>query len=81
MFLKSDRQAPPVHALRVEDMSCGHCAQTIIKAIRGAWPAAKIEADPVTKLVRVAGVAEVATLRDIIVGAGYTPGAEIDRQV
>lgn len=58
---------------RVEDMTCGHCAGTIRKAIESSVPHAVVEADPVTKIVRVSGSADRAAVESMIVQAGYTP--------
>lgn len=77
MTLKPDQQTAGSYAFRVEDMTCGHCARTITKAIKGAWPDAEVEADPSTKLVRVVGVADATKLRDIVAAAGYTPDAAL----
>ncbi|WP_230983079.1 heavy-metal-associated domain-containing protein [Inquilinus limosus] len=45
-------------SFRVEDMTCGHCAGTIKGAIEGSIPGARVEADPVRKLVSVTGTDE-----------------------
>lgn len=60
--------------LRVEDMSCGHCASTIRNAIESAVPSAKVQADPATHLVSVEGVG-LARASELITLAGYTPSA------
>ncbi len=62
-------------SFRVEDMTCGHCAGTIKGAIEGTIPGAKVEADPVRKLVSVAGTADRAQVAALIAEAGYTPEA------
>jgi copper chaperone len=59
-------------AVRVEDMTCGHCASTITKAIESSIPGAKVTANPAARLVSVTG-AELARIREIISLAGYTP--------
>jgi copper chaperone len=64
---------PDALALRVEDMTCGHCAGAITKAIEAGLPGAKVQANPASKVVRVSGTADLATVRAIIAGAGYTP--------
>lgn len=58
--------------IRVDDMTCGHCAATITSAIEASLPGTKVSADPATRLVSVAG-ADPAKVREIIVAAGYTP--------
>lgn len=62
-------------SFRVEDMTCGHCAGTIKGAIEGSIPGAKVEADPVRKLVSVTGTTDRVQVAGLIVEAGYTPEA------
>jgi len=62
--------------IRVEGMTCGHCAAAVEKAVAAADPAARVQVDLQAGLVRVegggAGEAELAAaIRD----AGYTPAA------
>lgn len=57
----------------IKDMTCGGCANSVTRAIHSVDPAAKVEADPVTRDVIVnTGVGRdkiVAALSD----AGYPP--------
>ncbi|MGE7468692.1 heavy-metal-associated domain-containing protein [Bosea sp. NPDC003192] len=66
-----------VISLRVEDMTCGHCAGTIKQAVEGKIPGTSVTADPGSKLVSVEGSADVAAIRSAITAAGYTPSAEL----
>ena len=59
--------------LRVEDMTCGHCAATITSAIEKAVPGAHVDADPASKLVSVRGVSDLAAFAALVSQAGYTP--------
>ena len=59
--------------LRVEDMTCGHCAGAIKNAIESTLPGTKVHADPESKLVKVSGPADLARLHEIVTSAGYTP--------
>ncbi len=59
--------------LRVEDMTCGHCAAAITRAVEAGIPGAVVEADPASKMVRVRGTRDLAAVRVLIAGAGYTP--------
>ncbi len=59
--------------LRVEDMTCGHCAGRIAKAIQAGIPAAVVAADPTTKTVEVTGTTDRDAVRVLIAGVGYTP--------
>jgi copper chaperone len=61
-------------SIRVEDMTCGHCAATIQSAIESSFPGAKVTANPEARLVSVEG-ADLAKVREIIASAGYTPDA------
>ena len=60
-------------SFRVEDMTCGHCAGTIKGAIEGSIPGARVEADPVRKLVTVTGADDRARVAALITEVGYTP--------
>ena len=64
---------PAAVTLRVEDMTCGHCASTITKAVEAGLPGARVQADPATKLVSIQGTRDLATVEALITGAGYTP--------
>ncbi|MFC4172429.1 heavy-metal-associated domain-containing protein [Microvirga sp. GCM10011540] len=66
------QQGPGIVTVRVEDMTCGHCAGTITKAIESSLQGAQVQADPATKLVSVRG-ADLATVKDLVAAAGYTP--------
>ena len=65
---------PGLH-FRVDDMTCGHCADTIKKAIETTVPGTTVNADPASKVVSVTGFADFAALRAIVTKAGYTPSA------
>ena len=58
---------------QVNDMTCGHCASTLAKAIAGVDKTAITEVDIPRKLVRVTGSAQAADLAQAIQDAGYTP--------
>jgi len=62
-------------SLRVDDMTCGHCAGTIERAITSRLPGTSVTADSASKLVTVRGSADRETIGAIIAAAGYTPGA------
>ncbi|MCP4563892.1 MAG: heavy-metal-associated domain-containing protein [Bosea sp.] len=68
----------PEHAInfRVEDMTCGHCAGTIKKAIEDQLPGTAVTADPASKLVSVVGTADFSAIKSIVTGAGYTPNPD-----
>jgi copper chaperone len=64
---------PDALSFRVEDMTCGHCAGTITNAIEAGIPGTKVQADPASKLVSVAGSTDLISIRAIVTAAGYTP--------
>jgi copper chaperone len=61
--------------LRVEDMTCGHCAGTIKKAVESALPGTQVDADPASKLVSIRGTVDLSAVKAIVAEAGYTPSA------
>jgi copper chaperone len=65
-----------MQVFRIDDMTCGHCASTITKAVRAIDAGARVEVDMDQRLVRVeANQANATALRDAIIEAGYTPVA------
>ncbi|KPF41559.1 heavy metal transporter [beta proteobacterium AAP51] len=63
-------------AFEVNDMTCGHCASTITKALKAADKDAKVQVDLATHRVQVEPVsADAAELAEAIRDAGYTPVA------
>ena len=61
-------------AFQVNDMTCGHCAGAITKAVKDLDQAAKVTIDLSQHLVTVeAADADGEQIRDAIAGAGYTP--------
>jgi copper chaperone len=69
-------QSDDALALRVEDMTCGHCAGTIKKAIESSLPGTRVHADVEARSVSVTGTSDLARLREIVASAGYTAAAE-----
>lgn len=58
----------------VNDMTCGHCASTITKAVKSADRGAQVQVDLQRHLVTIApSEAGTAELREAIAEAGYTP--------
>ncbi len=58
----------------VDDMTCGHCASTIAKALAALDPDAKVNIDLGARRVEVASTgASQAELQEAIQEAGYTP--------
>jgi copper chaperone len=66
---------PSAFTLRVEDMTCGHCAGTIKKTIETGLPGTSVDADPASKLVSVRGSTAWSSIKALVTEAGYTPTA------
>jgi copper chaperone len=61
-------------AFEVNDMTCGHCASTITKAVKASDRDAKVVIDLAQRLVLVEPAeAQVQELVEAIQEAGYTP--------
>lgn len=58
--------------MRVQDMTCGHCAAAIRRAVQATIPGTEIDADPASKLVSVTGAVDFARLKEILAKAGFT---------
>jgi copper chaperone len=59
--------------LRISDMTCGHCASTIARAVSGVDKSARVEVDISEKQVSVTSTADDCELIEAIQEAGYTP--------
>ena len=60
---------------KVGDMTCGHCTQSVTKAIHKVAPNAKVDADPVSKIVVVRGTDDIVAITAAVKKAGFTPTA------
>lgn len=61
-------------AFEVKDMTCGHCASTIAKALKAADQDARVEIDLATHRVQVEPAsADADEIAEAIKEAGYTP--------
>jgi copper chaperone len=61
-------------AFEVQDMTCGHCASTITKALKSADRGVKVTIDLSKHLVMVEPTeADEQQLHEAIAEAGYTP--------
>lgn len=60
--------------LKVPSMACGACAETITKAVTQLDPAAKVEADPKTKWVKIDTQQPEEKVKAVITAAGYPIG-------
>lgn len=58
---------------QVNDMTCGHCASAISRAVAAVDKNARMDIRIQQKLVRVASTASVAELAQAIQDVGYTP--------
>jgi copper chaperone len=63
-----------VIAFQVDDMSCGHCASTITRAVKAADKDAKVQIDLARHRVEIEpSEADAQALQEAIQEAGYTP--------
>ena len=60
---------------KVTDMTCGHCASTITKAVKDLDAGAKLDISLAEHIVRVDSKASREDLQHAITEAGYTPEA------
>ncbi|HQZ44831.1 MAG TPA: heavy-metal-associated domain-containing protein [Usitatibacteraceae bacterium] len=59
--------------IAVKDMTCGHCASVITKAVRETDAAARCEIDLAARQVRIDSAAAAQPFVAAIAEAGYTP--------
>ena len=57
----------------VNDMTCGHCASTITRAVKEVDSGATVDIDLDKKMVRIGSGKPAADLLEAIQEAGYTP--------
>jgi copper chaperone len=57
--------------LKVPEMSCGHCASTIEKAVKSVDPTAQVTIDLGSSTVAVEAGADENAIREAIRSAGY----------
>lgn len=59
--------------ITVNDMTCGHCASVITRAVKEADAAARCEIDLASRHVRIASSVSTKAFVAAIAEAGYTP--------
>jgi copper chaperone len=59
--------------IAVNDMTCGHCASTITRAVKEVDAASRCEIDLASKTVRIDSAQPAADFQAAIEEAGYTP--------
>ena len=59
--------------ISVSDMTCGHCASTIARAVKDVDAAGRCEVDLAAKQVRIESGAPAQAFVEAIAEAGYTP--------
>lgn len=62
-----------MYTFDVTDMTCGHCVQTIEKAVKGVDGAAAVTIDLTAHAVRIASAEPATSFAVAIEDAGYTP--------
>ena len=60
-----------IHQLKVPDIACSACVNTVTKAIKTVDANATVEADTKTKIVNVQSQHSVDKIKEIIAEAGY----------
>lgn len=58
---------------KLPDMSCGHCAGVVTKALKAADPACEVEVDVAAQTVKVKSAESRDGLADALFDAGYPP--------
>jgi copper chaperone len=58
--------------LKVPNMACSACGETITKAVKAVDPTATVQADPKTKLVSIETQASETVVKQAITDAGYS---------
>ena len=64
-----------MYRFNVPDMTCGHCASTITRALKAEDPHASVEISLREHRVDVESALSAGELAQCIVAAGYTPTA------
>jgi copper chaperone len=59
--------------IKIPDMACGDCVETITKAVVAIDPQAQVAANTNTKQVTVETEASESSVKEAIVAAGYNP--------
>jgi copper chaperone len=71
--LSIPRQELQMIAFEVKDMSCGHCVNTITKAVKQMDAAAQVAVDLAARRVEISSSVDEAALLSAIQEAGYSP--------
>lgn len=61
--------------LTIKDMTCGHCAGVVTKAVKEVDTAAHVTVDLETRIVRIESSREAGEFLSSIQEAGYSPAA------
>lgn len=57
--------------LNVPDMTCGHCAGVVTKAVQGVDPGARVDVDLKSQTVSIETSADAAKVAEALDTAGY----------
>lgn len=71
MILGTQIMETHMQRYKIEDMSCGHCASTVEKAIKGVDPQATVTVDLASKEVAVETTADSGPIAAALKSAGY----------
>jgi copper chaperone len=64
--------------LAIPDMTCGGCANAIIRAVAGLDPAAKVDVDVAAKIAEITSTLPPTQLIEAIEAAGFHPSVKTD---
>lgn len=64
----------PVHTLNVSGMTCGHCEQAVVRAVKLLDPQAQVQADRTQNRVVIHSTQGLDALVAAIAEEGYTVG-------
>jgi len=62
--------------LHIPDMTCGHCAATVTKAVQSVAAGAQVAVDLPAHTARVTGAADAAAILRALADAGYPAVAQ-----
>lgn len=64
----------------IPDMSCGHCAAAVTKAVKGVDPDARVDVDLAAHAVAIATSADAPAITRALDAAGYPAQAQAQVQ-
>ena len=62
-----------MYSFRVNDMTCGHCVDTVERAVKAVDPSAEVRIDLAMKEVAIGSSESAQAFSRAMKGVGYTP--------